>query len=224
MPAAPVALALADVRAYATELYDVETRPALVASALRLAVSKVGIDLADGKNAEKIISAVGEMTTVAGLLENKKAAMEIAAPYIAKARDADGRKELAEELAATQIVQEGKAMLSVKVVEPVSARISAGKELAAPYVSSGKEYVSSAKEYGTARISAGKEMAAPYVSSAKEYAAPYASKLTELRNSERVESMITAFQEVRRLRTHCARFPPPYLPRACTLPAAPAPA
>merc|ERR1719258_89096 len=97
------------------------------------------------------------MTTVAGLLEKKDAAMEIAAPYIAKARDAEGRKELAEEIVATETFQSGKALLNEKVVEPVSARISASKE----------------------------------------YAAPYVAKLAELRNSERVESMIVAFQQAR---------------------------
>merc|ERR1719482_2387814 len=59
-------------------------------------------------------------------------------------------------------------MINEKVVEPVSAKIAAGKEFAAPYVTS-----------------------------AKEYTDPYVAKLTELRNSERVESMISAFQQAR---------------------------
>merc|ERR1719408_924916 len=49
----------------------------------------------------------------------------------------------------------------------------------------------------SAKLAAGKEFAAPYVASAKEKIDPYVAKLTELRNSERVESMIAAFQQAR---------------------------
>ena len=77
-------------------------------------------------------------------------------------RDADGRKELAEELLAAQ--QSGQAILTDKV---------------------------------NGAVTKSKELAAPYVAEAKKYTDPYAAKLAELRNSERVESMITAFQEAR---------------------------
>jgi hypothetical protein len=162
-------VAFQDVKAYAAEIYDVETRPKKVADTLlSLGAEKVLAKVGLVENSEKIVGTVAAMTTVAGLLEKKDAAMEIAAPYIAKARDAEGRKELAEEIVATETFQSGKALLNEKVVEPVSARISASKEFAAPYVAS-----------------------------AKEYADPYVAKLTELRNSERVESMIVAFQQAR---------------------------
>ena len=57
------------------------------------------------------------------------------------------------------------------------------KELAAPYVSSVKEYSS--------------DKVAPYISSVKEYSSPYVAKLEELRRSERIEAMVEAFKEAR---------------------------
>lgn len=163
-------VALSEMKAYATELYDVETRPKKVADALNsLGASQIlaKAGFIDG-HADKFVDTVAAMTTVAGFIEKKDAAMEIAAPYIAKAQNADGRKELVEEIVSATIVINSKAMINEKVVEPVSARIMAGKEYAAPYMAS-----------------------------AKEYADPYVSKLAEIRNSERVEAMITAFQQAR---------------------------
>jgi hypothetical protein len=163
-------VALAEMRAYASELYDNEKRPALVEKALRLAGAEAALNKIGVVNgsADKVVTAVAAMTTVAGLLEKKAAAIEIAAPYIAKARDADGRKELRDEIVSLEIVQDGKTYVQEKVVEPISARLDKSKELAAPYVAS-----------------------------AKEYADPYVAKLAELRKSERVESMVAAFQQVR---------------------------
>lgn len=82
------------------ELYDTEKRPAIIASALHKAgaedaLNRIGI--VNG-SAEKLVETVAAMSTVAGLMEKKDAAMELAAPYIAKAKDADGRKEIAEEV------------------------------------------------------------------------------------------------------------------------------
>ena len=131
------------------------------------ALSKVG--LVNG-SAEKVVEAVAAMTTISGLIEKKAELTEIAAPYIEKAKDAEGRKELAEQLVATQLVQDGKAMLDEKVVQPLQAKYTAGKELAAPYVTSVKE-------------------SATYQTSVK--------KLEEIRKSERVEKMIAAFQAAR---------------------------
>lgn len=163
-------VALAEMRAYASELYDNEKRPALVEKALRLAGAEAALNKIGVVNgsADKVVTAVAAMTTVAGLLEKKAAAIEIAAPYIAKARDADGRKELRDEIVSLEIVQDGKTYVQEKVVEPISARLDKSKELAAPYVAS-----------------------------AKEYADPYVAKLAELRKSERVESMVAAFQQAR---------------------------
>jgi len=159
-------VALAEMRAYASELYDNEKRPALVEKALRLAGAEAALNKIGVVNgsADKVVTAVAAMTTVAGLLEK----IEIAAPYIAKARDADGRKELRDEIVSLEIVQDGKTYVQEKVVEPISARLDKSKELAAPYVAS-----------------------------AKEYADPYVAKLAELRKSERVESMVAAFQQAR---------------------------
>merc|ERR1719456_1855365 len=47
------------------------------------------------------------------------------------------------------------------------------------------------------KITVGKEMAAPYLSSVKESSAPYVAKLEELRRSERVEAMVEAFKAAR---------------------------
>jgi len=76
---------------------------------------------------EKSLQKVAALTTVAGLMEVK----EIAAPYIVKARDAEGRKELyvdGKEYAAPYI-QEGVEMFEAKIVNPT-------KEYAAPYIAS----------------------------------------------------------------------------------------
>jgi hypothetical protein len=152
---------------------DVEKRPQLVANALvGLGAEKVleRVGLAPTKDdATKFITAVSSMSTVAGVLEKKAELTELAAPYLAKARSgADGRKELAEELASTQLVKDGKTILDEKVIKPLEAKYIAGKEFAAPYVSS-----------------------------VKESSAPYVAKLEELRRSERVEAMITAFNAAR---------------------------
>ena len=179
-----MAVTYEDVKTLAKELYDVESRPEKV----KVALTKVGLVTALSKmgmngSADKVVDVVAAMTTVAGLKEKKDAAMEIAAPYIAKAKDAEGRAELYEEFKSSETFATGKAKLNEKVVEPVTTKINAGKEFAAPYVASAKEYVD-----------------------------PYVAKLTELRNSERVESMITAFNQVRN--KFCP--PPPYLPATLT--------
>lgn len=171
----------AEVKEYGSKLYDVESRGATVAAALTTlgaekVLSKVGVI----KNASTVIETVSSMTTLAGLVEKKEQVTEIALPYVAKARSGpEGRKELAEELAATQIVQDGKAILDEKVLKPVEAKLNSAKEFAAPYVSTVKE------------------TSAPYVAKTKEAAAPYVAKLEELRRSERVEAMIAAFQNAR---------------------------
>jgi len=61
------------------------------------------------------------------------------------------------------------------VIDPIEAKLAAGKELAAPY------------------ISAVKESSAPYVAKVSEAKA----KLDSFRRSERVEAMVAAFQEAR---------------------------
>ena len=229
-------LSCADVKAYAADVYDVEKRPELVKGALtklgvETVLSKVGV--VNG-TAEKVLDIVAEMSTVAGLMEKKDTVMEIAAPYIAKAKDAEGRKEIYEEIKAletvvdatakvtevydekkeailtvysekkaivTEKVDSTKALITEKVVEPVTAKIEIGKGFATAKYEAGKEIA-------TAKYEKGKELAAPYIEKAqckaapylekgKELADPYVAKLIELKKSERVESMIAAFQSAR---------------------------
>lgn len=170
---------IADATQMLKDLYnDTETRPQKVAEALHTAglatvLQKAGLNV----SADKVVDALASMTTIEGFVEKKNAAKDIAGEYIAKARDTDGRKEIVEEIAATETYQTAKATITEKVVEPVSAKINAGKELAAPYVAS-----------------------------AKEMSDPYVAKLAELRKSERVEAMISAFNEVGTHATPTARF------------------
>ena len=164
--AAMATLSYADVKVLAKELYDVESRPETVKSLLTKAGVATALEkLGMNGSTDKIMDVVASMSTVQGIKLKKEEVVEIAAPYIEKARAPEGRAELIEEIKSLESVAKGKAMLEEKVVEPVSVKIAAGKELAAPYVAS-----------------------------AKEYADPYVAKLAELRKSERVESMMKAFQ------------------------------
>ena len=180
-------VALTAVRTFATELYDVETRPQKVADTLlSLGADKVLSKVGLVDDADKIVTAVASMTTISGLIEKKESAMKLAAPYIAKVRDADGRKELKEDLVAAK--QSGQAILTERV---------------------------------NGAVTKSKEFAAPYVAEAKKYTDPYAAKLAELRNSERVESMITAFQEVRASPRPATLIHPSTRCPSCSPPASP---
>merc|ERR1719238_1279987 len=163
------------------------------------------------------------MSTVAGLMEKKDTVMEIAAPYIAKAKDAEGRKEIYEEIKALETVVDAtakvtevydekkeailtvysekkaivsekvdstKALITEKVVEPVTAKIEIGKGFATAKYEAGKELAAPYIEKAQCK-------AAPYLEKGKELADPYVAKLIELKKSERVESMIAAFQSAR---------------------------
>jgi hypothetical protein len=149
--------------AIATELLDVETRPALVQSLSLTCLSKAGI----AKNhSEQIAMIFSEISTVQGFMEKKVAAMEMAAPYLAKAKTTNGRQEIAAELAKLEVVKDSREYVSAKVVEPLSARLDATKEYAAPYVAS-----------------------------VKQSAEPYVARIAEMRKSERVEKMVAAFKQ-----------------------------
>merc|ERR1712113_428047 len=91
----------------AANLYDANTRPELVAQGLARCGTQRLLD-------EKSLAVVASMTTIAGFREHSAVLQEMAAPYIKKACDKDGRKELAE-------------MASEKVIKPT-------KEFATPYV------------------------------------------------------------------------------------------
>jgi len=101
----------AQVKEIAAKLYDVETRPELVAQGLTVIGAQKLLD-------EKALAVVASLSTYAGLIENKTALQELAAPYIEKAYNKEGRKEL---------VSEAVDLASEKVIKPT-------KELAAPYV------------------------------------------------------------------------------------------
>ena len=127
------ALSVTDVRTTVQQLYDPQSRPEVVKSGLAYVgataiLAKVGI--LNG-SAEKVVDHVAAMTTVAGLKKEVAEGYQIAAPYIAKARDADGRKELVQEVASAKLVQD--------VLKPLGDKVNAGKEYAAPYVASVKE-------------------------------------------------------------------------------------
>lgn len=164
-------VAFAEIKETAGQLYDVETRPKLVMDALvylnaEKILGKVG--LVNG-SAEKVVRAVADMTTVGGLIEKKNELVEIAAPYVEKAKDAEGRKELKEQL-ASMYDEKVAPIVDEKVVEPVKAKYAAGQAFVAPYVTAVKE-------------------SATVVTTAK--------KIEEIRKSERVEKMIAAFQAAR---------------------------
>lgn len=150
----------------AIDLYnDVEKRPEKVAALL----AKYGADkvlarlgVTDAKNQERIVHEISQMTTISGLREKKVVLSELAAPYIEKAGCVEGRQELFAETRAYALPY------AEKVLEPIEAKLAAGKDFAAPYISS-----------------------------VKESSAPYVAKLDSFRRSERVEAMVAAFQEAR---------------------------
>jgi len=140
------------------------------------------------------VDVVAQMTTVQGLKEKTMEGYTVAKPYIAKARDPEGRKEIAVEIGAVKLVNDVKGKIDEKVLTPVGNTVTAGKE----YVG---DKVTGVQEYAAEKVNSGKEYVAPYVAAAKEKASPYVEtakeKYEKIRRSERVEAMITAFQEAR---------------------------
>jgi len=178
-------MALSSVKSTVSELYDPSTRPELVKGAINYIgapaiLNKFGI--VNG-SAEKVVDVVAQMTTVAGLKEKTIEGYTVAKPYIAKARDPEGRKEIAVEIGAVKLVNNVKGKIDERVLTPIGDKVNAGKE------------------YAAGKVTAGKEIVAPYVSAAKEKTAPYVEKLEveyeKIRRSEKVEAMIAAFQEAR---------------------------
>jgi hypothetical protein len=188
--------ALSSVKTTVGELYDPSTRPELVKGAINYIqvpalLGKFGI--VNG-SAEKVVDVVAQMTTVQGLKEKTMEGYTVAKPYIAKARDPEGRKEIAVEIGAVKLVNDVKGKIDEKVLTPVGNTVTAGKE----YVG---DKVTGVQEYAAEKVNSGKEYVAPYVAAAKEKASPYVEtakeKYEKIRRSERVEAMITAFQEAR---------------------------
>lgn len=187
------------------ELYDPESRPKAVSETL----TALGAEKVLGP---KAIQTVASVSTVSGFNEQKDALKEIAAPYIAKARDADGRKEL---------VSEVKELANEKVLKPVTEyatdKVSETKEAVKVYtsekVAEAKEYTNTkviqpTLEYTTEKVIVAKELAsekvikptsefaAPYIAKSSEIAAPYIAKLetkrAEVVSSKRYETAMTA--------------------------------
>ena len=91
----------------------------------------------------------------------------------------------------TEKVDSTKALITEKVVEPVTAKIEIGKGFATAKCEAGKELAAPYIEKAQCK-------AAPYLEKGKELADPYVAKLIELKKSQaRVESMIAAFQSAR---------------------------
>jgi len=111
-----------------TELYtDAEARPQRVADLLASAgANKLLSRVVDEAKAEKVVQYVAEATTYRGLSEKASVVREMAAPYIEKAGNADGRKQLLEETKE----------LAAPYLAPY---ISSVKETTAPYMAKFEE-------------------------------------------------------------------------------------
>merc|ERR1719478_1404970 len=103
------------------------------------------------------------MSTVAGLMEKKDTVMEIAAPYIAKAKDAEGRKEIYEEIKALETVVDATAKVTEVYDEKKEAILtvySEKKAIVTEKVDSTKALITEkVVEPVTAKIEMGKELA-----------------------------------------------------------------
>lgn len=204
------------VRAVASQLYDAETRPGYVKGALDGLVAKLGAEkLVGGTNA---VEYVANFSTVTGLLAGKDDLSAVAAPYLAKARDSDGRKELVGEAKgfAAPYVADAKEIVDARVIQPTKHYVSATTTDLRGYAdakyASTKGYadakLASTKEAAAPYIEAGLERAAPYVEKGREAAAPYLAKLEttkakletkrdELTSGKRYEAAMAALLNAR---------------------------
>lgn len=160
----------ASVKEITSQLYDAETRPGLVAKGL----SK--ISLIEKYLDTKAVEYVASLSTIDGILECKRTATDLAAPYIAKACDKDGRKELFIE--ASELATE-------KIYEPT-------KQYAAPYVAQSTEYLDTKvlQPIDSRVIQPTKEFAAPYI-------AMVSSKKQEMMTNKKFERAVEAVQYAR---------------------------
>jgi len=116
-------VAFADIKSTVTELYaDADARPQRVTDLLVSAgANKLLSRVVDEALAEKVVQYVGELSTYEGLSEKASMIQGLAAPYIEKAGNADGRKEILEE--------------TKEFAAPyIAPYISTVKETTAPYV------------------------------------------------------------------------------------------
>jgi len=177
------------------ELKEPEKRPKLVA------------DYAAALGAEKVLSSerieeLAALSTVEGLKSKTGELKEMAAPYIAKVYDSEGRKELvaeATDLASEKVLKPAKELASEKVLKPVSDKVEAVKVASKEYA---VEKVDSVKEYATEKVlKPTKELAEPYLAKSTELAAPYIAKMetkrAELVGSKRYEKAVAALQQAR---------------------------
>ena len=191
-------VAFGELKTYASELLDPETRVPLLAKGL------------DYIGAEKVLAPVGvsaetvaNLATVAALKVKKEELATLAKPYIAKAYDKDGRKELVAEANEKIIKPAAEYALEVAdpYVAPLKEKLTAGKELAEAKYMQGKEIAE-------AKYMQGKEIATPYILSARDQAAPYIAKLDsktqELVGAKRYEAAMAALAKVREHPTEVA--------------------
>jgi len=173
------------------------------------------------------IEELAALTTVDGLKTKTGELKELAAPYIAKAYESEGRKELvaeASDLANEKVIKP----VREKVTEKVEAVKVASKEYAAEKTEAVKEYAAekkeavkgfavekkeAVKEYATEKvlkptkelaepyIAKSSELAAPYIAKSSEIAAPYIAKMetkrAEIVASKRYEKAVAALQTAR---------------------------
>ncbi|KAL3916220.1 MAG: hypothetical protein SGPRY_006916 [Prymnesium sp.] len=161
--------------------------------------AKFVADYATALGAQKVLSPqhveeLATLSTVDGFKVKKQEFMELAAPYIAKAYQADGRKEL---------VAEASDLASEKVIKPATdytvEKVAAIKVAAKEYAT---QKVDAAKDLASAKIfQPTKDFAEPYINKSTEIAAPYIAKLenkrAEILASKRYEKAVAAIKQVR---------------------------
>ncbi len=217
-----VALSLpyyAEAKSYAKELYDPESRPALVQKGL-LAVGAEMVRCLPScahtppkrKHAHvwspeltasfpgdlqvltpEQVELAASLTTLSAIKEKKSELSTLAAPYLEKTRTRNGRKELITE--ASELVHVTSELASNKLIKPASEYASqkyeSTKEQLVTQVIATRDSV---KEKVAARL-------APRLDVAKEYAAPYLAKLEskrdELTGSKRYEQAMAALSRAR---------------------------
>jgi len=120
-----------ELRSLTLTLYDTETRPIIAGKLVSKAIEAVGAETVVPQEA---VDYVASLTTYSGLLEKGTELYDAARPYLEKANDSTGRKELIHDtlgFASEKILEpakaKAKAKLDTKVVQPT-------KELAAPYI------------------------------------------------------------------------------------------
>jgi len=182
-----VAFSSAAVKELLSELYEPETRTKLVAEYV------AALGAAKMLTPERI-EELAALSTIDGFKLKKQELQEIAAPYIAKAYAAEGRREL---------VAEATDLASEKVIKPVaeytSGKVAAVKEATKGYAS---DKLEAAKGLANERVLQPTNVfAEPYINKSMEIAAPYIAKIeskrAEIVASKRYEKAVAALKQAR---------------------------